>query len=299
MAQSKWKTAAPADSTGQFPAYRIQWLSKLMYGDRFEFFILSVILVNGAVLAVLTLDGLSPELETNLLLIDRIALWVYIIELGARLLSYGTKPWMFFKSPWNVFDFLIIGATPFFQGQTIILRLLRLFRIIRIFRFLPEVRILTASVIKSVPPLASLSVLISFLLFLYAMSGHYMFGAAAPENWGDVGAAMKSLFILLTLENFPNYFEEGMAITPMALVYFVSYIFIIVFTVLNILIGIVLNAMDQAREEYNTNTREIKIINDVDSELFSLASADPYVARRIEKIRNELAEIKDEVNKRR
>lgn len=269
-----------------------------MYGDGFEFAIASVILVNGIVLAVLTLDGLSPVLEANLLLIDQIALWIYVVELVLRLISYGKKPWMFFKSPWNVFDFLIIGSTPFFQGQTVILRLLRLFRIIRIFRFLPEVRILTVSVVKSVPPLASLTVLISFLLFLYAMTGHYMFAAGAPENWGDIGVSMKSLFILLTLENFPNYFEEGMAITPLALVYFVSYIFIIVFTVLNILIGIVLNAMDQAREEYNTSTRQIRIINDIDSELNSLAHSDPEVAQRIDKIRRELSAIKDEVDKR-
>jgi len=179
---SKRQTAAPANQAGEFPAYRIQWLSRLMHGDTFEFLIASIILIKGAALAVLTIGDISPALRVTLERVDQIAFWVYVVELVLRIVSYGSKPWMFFKSGWNIFDFIVIGSTPFFQGQTVVVRLLRLFRIIRIFRFLPEVRILTTSVVKSVPPLASLTVLIAFLLFLYGMTGHYMFGQEAPES---------------------------------------------------------------------------------------------------------------------
>lgn len=294
--QSRWKTAAPPNLEGQFPEYRIQWLSRLMYGDRFEFAVVSVILINAGALATLTVGGLDLEVRNSLLLIDQVALWIFVTELILRIVSYGSKPWMFFRSGWNVFDFLIIGLSPFFQGQVVILRLLRLFRIIRIFRFLPEVRILTSSIIKSVPPLASLTVLIGFLLFLYAMTGHYLFGAQSPDNWGDIGVAMQSLFILLTLENFPDFFLEGMSITPVALIFYLSYVFVIVFTVLNILIGIVLNAMDQAREEDNTKTQQLRVINTIDEELEGLGTSNPDLSTDIDRLQSELAEIRKRVS---
>jgi voltage-gated sodium channel len=81
------------------------------------------------------------------------------------------------------------------------------------------------------------------------MAGVYLFGSAIPERWGDIGTAMVTLTVMLTLENFPDSFLGGLAVTPWALLYFLSYMFFIVFTVLNILIGIVITAMDQAREE--------------------------------------------------
>lgn len=299
MANSKFRrrdrTAAPRDDSGRFPAYRVQWLSNLMYGDRFEFVLVSVILINAGALATLTLSGIDPDLRSSLLLIDQVALWIFMVELVLRIASYGTKPWMFFRSGWNIFDFLVIGLSLFFQGQVVVLRLLRLFRIIRIFRFLPEVRILSASIIKSVPPLASLTVLIGFLLFLYAMTGHYLFGSQSPENWGDIGLSMQSLFILLTLENFPDFFLEGMAITPLALMFYLSYVFVIVFTVLNILIGIVLNAMDQAREEENSKTQQLGVISSIDRELESLESSNPDLSTDIDRLQRELESIRQRV----
>lgn len=267
-----------------------------MYGDKFEFVVVAVILTNAAALATLTVSDIDADLRASMLFIDQVALWIFVVELLLRIASYGTKPWMFFKSGWNVFDFLIIGLSPFFQGQVVILRLLRLFRIIRIFRFLPEVRILTTSIVKSVPPLASLTVLIGFLLFLYAMTGHYLFGSESPENWGDIGVSMQSLFILLTLENFPDFFLEGMSITPLALFYYLSYVFVIVFTVLNILIGIVLNAMDQAREEDSTKTQQLRVISSIERELESLDSSNPDLSTDIDRLHRELESIRQRLD---
>ena len=103
--------------------------------------------------------------------------------------------------------------------------------------------------VKSMRPLLSMFALICLLLFLYGMVGTYLFGAALPVAWGTIGASVMSLVILLTLENFPIYLEEAIAVNGLAIPFLLSYVFIIVFTVLNLLIGIVLNAMDEAREE--------------------------------------------------
>lgn len=244
----------PADR--ELPPYRIVWLTRIVYGNAFEFTIVGLIAINAFFLAALTLPDLDPGFAQFARAFDAIVLWVYVGELVLRMISYGKKPWMFFTGPWNVFDFVIIALIPIFSAQTVVFRLLRLLRLIRLFRFMPEVRILTNSIGKSLPPLASVTVLIMFLLFLYAMAGHYLFGSALPDHWGDVAKAMESLFILLTLENFPNYFQEAMAVTPVALIFFLSYVFIIVFTILNVLIGIVINAMDESRAQEQKNSRD-------------------------------------------
>ena len=107
---------------------------------------------------------------------------------------------------------------------------------------------------------------------------------------------MQSLFILLTLENFPDFFLEGMSITPVALIFYLSYVFVIVFTVLNILIGIVLNAMDQAREEDNTKTQQLRVINTIDEELEGLGTSNPDLSTDIDRLQSELAEIRKRVS---
>jgi len=180
-----------------------------------------------------------------------------------RIISYGTKPWEFFRRGWNIFDFFIVALSPIFAGQTVVLRLLRLLRLIRIFRFLPEVKVLTLSIVRSIPPLLSMSVLIFLALYIYGMAGVYMFGEKLPMHWGNISIALTTLFILLTLENFPLYLEEAILVSPLALPFYLSYIFIIVFTVLNVFIGIVLNAMDQARAETRERLEKIEQLNQI------------------------------------
>ena len=274
------------------PAYRVKWLAVLVYSKGFEFALAAVILTNAFALGILTMPGLSKTAAEYATLVDNVAFWIYVVELLIRIVSYGKKPWMFFSRGWNIFDFLVIGLAPFFQGQSTVLRLLRLLRLLRIFRFLPEVRILSASIVKSVPPLMSMSVLIALLLFIYGMAGVYLFGQAAPEAWGDIGTGMKSLFILLTLENFPIYLEEGLNISPLALPYFLSYVFLIVFTVLNVLIGIVLNAMDEARQEDKTVGKESKQLAKIVESVERIIKDGKTSTYEIEYLRSELAKLK-------
>ena len=251
------------NADGEFekiPTYRLLWLSKLVYSSAFELFIAAVIAINAVFLAVLTIPGITDNTRELAIAVDTGAMVVYAVELALRIASYGRKPWMFFTRGWNVFDFIVVGLAPFAAGQTVVLRLLRLMRLLRIFRFLPEVRVLFASIVKSIPPLLSMSVLIGLMLFLYGMAGTYLFGTSLYDSWGHIGLSLKSLFILLTLENFPLYLEEAMLISSWALPYFLSYVFLIVFTILNVLIGIVLNAMDEARKENRVQIVEAEAV---------------------------------------
>jgi voltage-gated sodium channel len=275
----------------EIPDYRIFWLSRIVYSSPFELGIAFVILLNAISLGLLTMPGLSDGARESFEAFDRYALYVYAGELVLRMISYGTKPWEFFRRGWNIFDFLIVALSPIFAGQTVVLRLLRLLRLIRIFRFLPEVKVLTISIVRSIPPLLSMSVLIFLALFIYGMAGVYLLGDKLPLHWGDITIALTTLFILLTLENFPVYLEEAILVSPLALPFFLSYIFIVVFTVLNVFIGIVLNAMDEARSENRERLEKLKKLDELALEVDNITADGKVTDEEILVLREKLAAI--------
>jgi voltage-gated sodium channel len=282
----------------EIPDYRIFWLSRIVYSSPFEMAISFVILLNAVSLGLLTMPGVSETARDTFETLDRYALYVYTAELVLRMISYGKKPWMFFRRGWNIFDFLIVALSPVFSGQTVILRLLRLLRLIRIFRFLPEVRVLTVSIIRSVPPLLSMGVLIFLALYIYGMAGVYLFGEKIPVHWGDISIALTTLFILLTLENFPTYLEEAVLVSPWALPFYLSYIFIIVFTVLNVLIGIVLNAMDEARSENRQRLAELKRLDEIVHEVDDMTADGEVTLQEIAHLREKLRMLENSLSKK-
>jgi voltage-gated sodium channel len=277
--------------------YRIKWLTRIVYSQTFELCIAGIIFLNAVALALLTIPGIDVATRESLERFDQAALWIFVGELVVRMISYGRKPWNFFKTGWNVFDFVIIGLSPFLANQTLILRLLRIFRLIRIFRFLPEVRVLTRSITRSLPPLMSLSVLIFLALFIYGMAGVYLFGDEMPEQWGDITAALTSLFILLTLEEFAIYLVDGLAVSPWALPYYISYVFVIVFTILNVLIGVVLNAMDEARQENRDREEEIKRLQNFAKEVDDISADGKVSAEEITQLRQKIMTLEKELRR--
>jgi len=278
-------------------SYRIKWLTRVVYSQTFELFIAGIIFLNAVALALLTIPGIDDQTRQSLESFDQTALWIFVFELIVRMISYGSKPWNFFKTGWNIFDFVIIGLSPFLANQTLILRLLRIFRLIRIFRFLPEVRILTRSITRSLPPLMSMSVLIFLALFIYGMAGVYLFGEQMPEQWGDITAALTSLFILLTLEEFASYLVDGLAVSPWALPYYISYVFVIVFTILNVLIGVVLNAMDEARQENRDREDEIKRLKNFAQEVDDISEDGIISNEELTQLRKKIFQLEKEIMK--
>jgi voltage-gated sodium channel len=276
---------------------RIKWLTRVVYSQPFELCIAGIILLNAVALALLTIPGIDGATRESLVRFDEIALWIFVCELIVRMISYGRRPWEFFKTGWNIFDFIIIGLSPFLANQTLILRLLRIFRLIRIFRFLPEVRILTRSITRSLPPLMSMSVLIFLALFIYGMAGVYLFGEQMPEQWGDITAALTSLFILLTLEEFATYLVDGLAVSPWALPFYISYVFVIVFTILNVLIGVVLNAMDEARQETRERDEDIKRLQTFAKEVEEISADGQVTSDEITRLQEKIATLERQLRR--
>ncbi len=232
------------------PAPRTGRLARLVDSDAFNLAIAGVIVINAIVLGLETFPSVMASYADQLILANEICYGVFVVELVLRFASYGKRPQDFFKSGWNVFDLIIIGGVwiPGVRENATLLRILRLARIARLLRFLPDARVLIATVVRSIPPLASIVVLTFLILFIYGMVGWALFGEALPESWGTITRAMLTLFILLTLENFPTYLEEALAVTPWATVYFVSYVLVAAFVIFNLLIGIIISSMESARE---------------------------------------------------
>ncbi|MDX6587173.1 MAG: voltage-gated sodium channel [Solirubrobacterales bacterium] len=228
---------------------------------RFQGFILVVIVLNAITLGVQTYD-LSENLESTLTTLDDIFLGIFVVELIIRIAAFGSRPQDFFQDGWNVFDFIVIAAAfvPGIRENATLLRIVRLLRVVRVVTVLPDLRILLRALVRSIPPILSLAVLTLMLMYVYGMVGWILFHEQDPKNWGDLGTAMLSTFTMLTLENWPKLLEQGMAIHPNSWIFFVSYVLLASFLVINILIAIIINSVEQVhqveREEERADRRE-------------------------------------------
>lgn len=215
----------------------------------FTAFIFAVIVANAVVLGLETYDGIERDAGDLLARLNDVFLGIFVVELVLRFASYGRRPQDFFRSGWNVFDFVIIAAsfTPGLGNNATLLRIVRLLRVVRLVSLLPDLRVLLVAVWRSIPPVLSISVMALLVLYVYGMIGWVLFGDELPEDWGNIGEAMLTLFVLLSLENLPTYVEEAQAVHPWSWVYFVTFALLASFLLLNLLIGIVINSMEQAR----------------------------------------------------
>jgi voltage-gated sodium channel len=224
--------------------------ARLVDSIPFTVVVVATIAVNAVVLGLQTYEGVEDKWGALLDGINAACVGVFIVELLTRIASYWPRPWEFFRNGWNIFDFVVVGATfvPGVAENSTLLRLARLLRVVRIVRVLPDLRILLIGVWRSVPPLASIAAVTAMIIFVYGMVGWILFADDLPEQWGNVGRAMLTLFVMLTLEDFPVYMDEAMDIHRWAWIYFVSFILLAAFIVINLLIAIVLNSMEEARE---------------------------------------------------
>ncbi|WP_433133154.1 ion transporter [Micromonospora sp. CA-240977] len=223
--------------------------SARLAGSRpFEIVIVVVILANGIVLGLETYDDLTAA-GTALHWLELFFRAVFVVEIGVRLAAYGRRPQDFFRHGWNVFDFVVIAAIfiPGLHGDPALLRVVRVARMIRLVRFSPGLRTIVSALWRSLPGVTGFLALAVVTLYVYGMAGWLIFGSRYPEQYGDIGRSLLTLFVLLSLETLPDLVEQGMAISPWTLLYYVSYVIITVNLLLNILIAVIVNSMEEAR----------------------------------------------------
>jgi voltage-gated sodium channel len=223
--------------------------SRIANSSRFQNFIYGVIVANAVTLGLGTYDW-SDSVNDAITVADEVFLGIFVVELAIRIAAYGHRPQDFFKSGWNVFDFVVIGAAfvPGVRDNVTLLRLVRLLRVVRLVSVMPDLRILLRAMARSLPPIGSLVLLTVLLMYVYGMVGWILFHEQDPQQWGDIGQAMLSLFQILTLENWPQFLDAGQAIHSWSWIFFVSYVLIASFLVINVLIAIIINSMEEVHD---------------------------------------------------
>lgn len=215
----------------------------------FETAIVIVIVINATMLGLETFDSVAAGYHGVFDVLYNVILAVYVIELLIRFTAAGWDVREFAKSHWNVFDFIVIAASflPGLRATAMLLRLVRLARIVRIIRFLPDLRVVIGAIARSIPGVASLAAATGLLIYIYGMLGWVLFANHDPDHYGNIGRAMLTMYIMLTLENLPDNVEMGLQVSPWSVLFFISYTVILSFLVFNLFIGIVLNSMEEAR----------------------------------------------------
>jgi voltage-gated sodium channel len=225
---------------------RCRWLVESRW---FDPLMLVVILLNAIALGLETYDSVERDIGGTLHTANDVILGVFVLELLIRLGAHAERPAGFWRSGWNVFDFVVVAASfvPGVRENATLLRLARLLRIVRAVRLLPDLRVLTVAVVRSLPGVASLAAITLLMVYLYGMLGWVVFHDHDPKNYGNVGQAMVTMFVLLTLENLPSYIETGQRLSDWTLLFYVSYVLVASFLIFNLFIGIVINSMEEAR----------------------------------------------------
>jgi voltage-gated sodium channel len=267
-----------------------RWFDPLMLG---------VIVLNAIILGAETYESVEREAGRQLDLANDVILGIFVVELTIRITAHGRRPQDFFKNGWNVFDFVVVAAsfTPGLRENATLLRLVRLLRIVRAVRLLPDLRLLTIAVGRSIPGVASLAVLTLLLIYIYGMVGWVIFDEHDPENFNNVGQSMITMFILLTLENLPAYIEKGQELSEWTVVFFVSYILIAAFLVFNLFIGIVINSMEEARQ-IELHRAELEVI-DEDDPRKDTAAHEVILTERVRQLKQAVEELERELAARR
>ncbi|MEV1332346.1 ion transporter [Micromonospora costi] len=214
----------------------------------FEIAIVVLIVANGVVLGLETFPHLGTAAGALrwLELSFRVA---FVAEIIVRVLAHGRRPQDFFRHGWNIFDFVVTLAIflPGLHGDPALLRVVRVARVLRLVRFSPGLRTIVAALWRSLPGVAGFLALAVVTLYVYGMAGWLIFADAYPEQYGDIGRSLLTLFVLLSLETLPDLIEQGLALSPWTLLYYVSYVVITVNLLLNILIAVIVNSMEEAR----------------------------------------------------
>jgi len=221
----------------------------LINNRTFELVIVGVIVFNAILLGAGTYSDVADRYENLFSTIYNVILGIYVVELLIRLTACRWNPREFVKDGWNIFDFIVVVAAfvPGLRANAMLLRMVRLLRIVRLVRFLPDLRVLVSAAGRSVPGIASLAGATFVLIFIYGMGGWVLFGTHDPANYGNVGFAMLTMFVMLSLENFPDNVAMGQQVSQWTIVFFISYVLLASFLIFNLFIGIVLNAMEEAR----------------------------------------------------
>ena len=242
---------------------------------RIQRFITALIVLNAISLGLETSPEVRARMGDILAVIDWVVLTIFVVEIVMKLFA---KRLDFFKSGWNVFDFIVVSiALVPAAGPFYILRALRILRVLRLISVVPQMRRVVQALVTAIPGLLSIVALISLIFYISAVLATNLFGSVFQEWFGTIGASMYSLFQIMTLESWSmGIVRPVMKVYPYAWVFFVPFIMVTSFAVINLFIGVIVDAMQTVQEE---------LVEEVGADA-------RHIEDKLKNVENELAELR-------
>jgi voltage-gated sodium channel len=270
----------------------------------FNVFIFSLITFSALLTGIETYPDIASKYHDLIVLLDRLIITCFVIEIGLKIIAKEKKPWLFFSDPWNLFDFIIVAVCLIPSDDThyfAVFRVLRVLRILRMITFLPKLRLLIGALLKSVPSMGYVVMLIAILFYVYAIVGVFIFGATDPLHFGDLHHTMVTLFKVLTLEGWTDIMNthilgpasEGhlQIVSFWPFLYFASFILIGAMIIMNLFIGVIMNSMEESQKEITDEIRKINYTDKNDEELFK------HLISKLDELREEIQSLKKPTGK--
>jgi len=223
-------------------------IRSIIESTRFQNFILGVILLNAVLLGLETYSTVMASMGGLILLLDQICLGIFIVEIGMKLFVQRLS---FFRNGWNLFDFAVVGMALVPGGTGFsVLRALRILRVLRVISAAPRLRRVVEGFIAALPGMASVFLLMALIFYIGAVIATRLFGADFPDWFGTLGLSAYTLFQIMTLESWSmGIVRPVMEAFPYAWVFFVPFILLTTFAVVNLLVGLIVNSMQDAHHE--------------------------------------------------
>jgi voltage-gated sodium channel len=249
----------------------------------FQRTILALIVINAVILGLETSASVMQTAGRWILLIDQIILAVFVAELSLRLFVHRLAFW---RDPWSVFDFSVVAiALVPATGPLAVLRALRVLRVLRMLTIVPSMRRVVGALLSAIPGLSSIALVLLLVFYVFGVIATHLFGALFPDWFGHLGRSLYTLFQVMTLESWSmGIARPVMEQVPWAWAFFIIFILFATFTMLNLFIAIIVNAMQTFQESEHQST--------LDSVAQVAQSVEQELHQEVKVLREELREIK-------
>lgn len=244
---------------------------KIRNNKVFELFVIGIIVFSALMIGANSYEVSATTLQV-LSVLDVAITVIFLVEIIIRFIGEPNKK-RFFYNAWNVFDtfIVLVSLIPIEESELAILgRLVRIFRVLRMVSIIPELRILINSLIKALPQLGYVMLLMFIIFYIYAAIGTTFFAAINETLWGDIAVSLLTLFRVMTFEDWTDVMYETMTVYPLSWIFYLTFIFFTAFAFLNMVIGIVVNVLEQERQleaDLENNKLNEPSLSDLQNEL--------------------------------
>jgi voltage-gated sodium channel len=251
----------------------------------FEPFMIGLILVNAALIGLETSTTFVERYDGWLHVGNDIILGFFVVEAALKITAVAPRFRLYFGDGWNLFDFtiIILSLIPATGEFALVARLIRVLRVLRLVSAIPQLRLIIATLVRSIPSMGHVILLMSVIFYIYAVTGFHLFGDVDEEHWGSLGASLLTLFQMVTLEGWVDVMDAASEASPFAWIYFVSFILVGTFVVLNLFIAVVINNLEQSKieqlEELTKPATHEEVLEELDRTRRALQDLQRKIAR--------------------